>query len=557
MATAACPRPGAPANSLSRWERAASHSLSPWERAGVRASRRGAFTLLELLVAMALTLLLVYALAQFYSYVGDTVRDGRAIVEMGGDIRNAIRQLRDDLNSLTVHPKPPVDDGRGAGFLEIVEGRQNDLDINGNGTAELAPNVLPLFAEGYDLNNDGVMDQGTMLGDMDDILSMTIRTSGGPFVGRRYNATTSAHETIESNLAEVVWFTTFKDLNAPGDPGYGSWQLDEPRFLVRRLLLIRPDIASSALATPALGPNENFFHHNDISVHRDTVAGTWVANSLSDLTRRENRFIHLNLQQVNRNGLRAAETTMMFPNPNTAAYMPNPLWLMVNVGGRPNNQISNNQMAVDQYTLQRTQDPNTGAVADFTGEDLILPNLLAFDIRVYDPTVPLYGDNLDVPGAGNDTPATNDDALASLQPGDPGYATASANNEIAGYGAYVDLWHNRVTGLNLTTYFSTFPSNRSNSYFPDGLNTTVIANYDTWTTFYERDTYDQDTDMVADEGTDGLDNDGQNGVDDPAEHETSPPYLAPLRGIQVRVRMYEPGTRQTRQATVVADFVAE
>ncbi|HUE74435.1 MAG TPA: prepilin-type N-terminal cleavage/methylation domain-containing protein, partial [Pirellulaceae bacterium] len=78
MATAAVCRPGAHSRSLSRWERVS------------RPSRR-AFTLLELLVAMALTLLLVYAMAEFYSYVGDTVRDGRAIVEMGSDIRNAVR----------------------------------------------------------------------------------------------------------------------------------------------------------------------------------------------------------------------------------------------------------------------------------------------------------------------------------------------------------------------------------------------------------------------------------------------------------------------------------
>jgi hypothetical protein len=30
-----------------------------------------------------------------------------------------------------------------------------------------------------------------------------------------------------------------------------------------------------------------------------------------------------------------------------------------------------------------------------------------------------------------------------------------------------------------------------------------------------------------------------------------------LRGIQVRIRLYEVGTRQTQQATVVADFVDE
>jgi hypothetical protein len=50
---------------------------------------------------------------------------------------------------------------------------------------------------------------------------------------------------------------------------------------------------------------------------------------------------------------------------------------------------------------------------------------------------------------------------------------------------------------------------------------------------------------------------GVNGVDDPGERETSPPYPVPLRGIQVRIRVLEPNTRQMRQATVGADFIQE
>ena len=81
-------------------------------------------------------------------------------------------------------------------------------------------------------------------------------------------------------------------------------------------------------------------------------------------------------------------------------------------------------------------------------------------------------------------------------------------------------------------------------------------------TSYERDGTNQDfasegMATIFDEGTDGLDNDGINGVDDPGERETSPPYPVPLRGIQVTIRLYEPGTRQVRQATVGADFIQE
>jgi hypothetical protein len=48
-----------------------------------------------------------------------------------------------------------------------------------------------------------------------------------------------------------------------------------------------------------------------------------------------------------------------------------------------------------------------------------------------------------------------------------------------------------------------------------------------------------------------------NGVDDVSERDTIPPYSYPLRGLQVRIRLYEPSTRQARQATVATDFVTE
>src|SRR3954451_24321067 len=44
---------------------------------------RRAFTLIEMLIAMVLTLILVYAIAEFYAFIGDTVKDGRASIEMG------------------------------------------------------------------------------------------------------------------------------------------------------------------------------------------------------------------------------------------------------------------------------------------------------------------------------------------------------------------------------------------------------------------------------------------------------------------------------------------
>jgi len=69
---------------------------------------------------------------------------------------------------------------------------------------------------------------------------------------------------------------------------------------------------------------------------------------------------------------------------------------------------------------------------------------------------------------------------------------------------------------------------------------------------------DRDTDgggnQLYDEGTDGLDNDGASGVDDVGERETQPPYTAPLQGIQIRIRAFEPSSRQVREVTIVHKF---
>jgi hypothetical protein len=68
------------------------------------------------------------------------------------------------------------------------------------------------------------------------------------------------------------------------------------------------------------------------------------------------------------------------------------------------------------------------------------------------------------------------------------------------------------------------------------------ATYDTWSRHYEFNDDDDDKDCVVDEGTTDLDYTGN--------VETSPPYPVPLRGVEVRIRCYEPISKQVRQITV-------
>ena len=87
-----------------------------------------AFTLLEMLIAMALTLIMVGAIAEFYAYVGETIKDGRAMITMSSQLRGAIQRLKTDLDLITVPMAPPVDDSSGLGYFEIAEGIGKDWD---------------------------------------------------------------------------------------------------------------------------------------------------------------------------------------------------------------------------------------------------------------------------------------------------------------------------------------------------------------------------------------------------------------------------------------------
>src|SRR5262245_45092833 len=92
---------------------------------------RSAFTLVEMLISMVLTLILVYAIAEFYAYVGETIKDGRAMITLSAQLRGAVTRLKGDLDLLTCPVVPWADDGSGQGYFEIAEGIGKDWDPMG------------------------------------------------------------------------------------------------------------------------------------------------------------------------------------------------------------------------------------------------------------------------------------------------------------------------------------------------------------------------------------------------------------------------------------------
>jgi prepilin-type N-terminal cleavage/methylation domain-containing protein len=548
----------------------------------VRRLRRRGFTLIEMLIAMTLTLIMVWAIAEFYARVGEAVRDGRAMIDQRSAMRTATQRLMEELDLATVVPAPPAEDETtplpgnptqrlgvlGPGYLEIYEGLGSDADPEGNGI-DIIPaggNGIPDIADDLSPVN-GIPDfientlSPSLLGDIDDYIGFTMRSAGEPFMAQVVNADASTGimtgtGTGGANLAEVAWWTSFRD-----DPllttTLGSWEPAETRSLHRRLLLIRPEVnvihpgdddyedASGnklpyyfriSTSSPLGADYHSVMQFCDVSVSPVAILSNnyvyYFANSLADLTRRENRFLHV----------------------QGATAFPNRLDLNPNYGGNSSlaRAHATNNFSQFRWVLGGAR----------RGEDVILSNVLAFDVRVFDPNAELRYDN--------ETAAS---ATGTLQPGDPGYKYAvDSTFPIAGQGAYVDLWYNRyvlpVVPANPFSMFRDPPHAKSQLLAagpPPG------ATYCTWAASYERDGLNQDwgpaADNVAnintppfDEGTDGLDSDlpsGFNGVDDKGELETSPPYPTRLRGLEVKIRTYDPGTRQEQQATVGTDFIPE
>ncbi|MFW6171505.1 MAG: PulJ/GspJ family protein [Planctomycetota bacterium] len=495
-------------------------------------------TLVEMLVATALSLLIVLAVTQVFRVVGDNVLSTRAVAEMSSQLRATSNQLRRDLGQLTVPVRPWTDYDSGQGYFEYHEGPASDMrDPTGTVHSETT-----------------LGDSETPLGDYDDILMFTAKSQGTPFTGQIPD---DDNPVIESNAAEIAWFTSFNDRNDNNqvDPGEIT--------LHRRVLLVKPelnithtdgqpilDIAGTS-DTSELGPRE-FYHLYDISVGyrpgvNDAGEPVWIrfANSLQNLSLRENRTAHFHADPDASNY--QAYYLRQFPYPLSRQRL-----------APQGTEVDEDQFASPMET------PTT--LADAYGQDVIQSQLLAFDVQAYDPEVVI--EKAEVAPSSPSVSTTN---YESVLPDDPGYGNDA--NQPVGRGGYVDLFYSRYASG--SSVFSGRPHVRSGLWPPQ----LPVATYDTWTMFYEHDGVPQDErvreillnslseDEVrdrlgpphgsADWGTDGIDNNNDFGVDDVGERETSPPYPVPLRGIRVRMRIMDPDSRQVRQVTVSSDFIPE
>jgi prepilin-type N-terminal cleavage/methylation domain-containing protein len=416
---------------------------------------RNGMTLVEMLVSMAVTLIMIGFVAQLFGMLGTSVSSSRALVETNDQLRSIAYRLRTDLAGITVDPIPPSRPEAAGGYLEILEGDDNDFAGN---YATTTPIMIPN-------------------GDCDDALLFTTTSQGDPFVGRFPGGS------IESPTAEVAWFCV-----ATGTVS------EVPLYsLYRRQLLVTSLVGTGSFSTnnnsiPATLPGA--YDNYDLSLRAE--GGNLYPNSLSDLCKRENRFLNRGIA---------------FP------------YLFGSGNGGTSSLIFNSSS-----TRQ--------------GEDLMMTNVIAFDVRVFDPyaEIKILG-------------------TAAITPGDPGYLSGTSSTPRT-FGAYVDLGSNQsasTTAIGKPTLSGAMQTKSRLTGYQNAV-------YDTWSLHYEFNGVDDDNNRGIDQGSNNEDDDnpgdpGYGIIDDAGERETDPPYAVALRGLEIRLRVYEPSSRQVRQVTVRHTFV--
>jgi len=397
-------------------------------------------TLVEMLVAMTASLLLLGAVTAIFQQMGDAVTASRRLGRLDQQLDTVITKLMLDLHGVTADADADglkVASETQNGYFEIVEGPSPDYeDFSATGARFDRSGVSPGPTNASD---------DRIVGDVDDMLFFTtVTVTPELFVGKFGN------QNDTSETAEVAYFCR----PTPNTSNPQLFSLHRRQLLVRGLTPLPPFSADGTFA-PADWSNpattwSTFLRDFDVAVRRQ---GTLlVLNGLDELQRRQNRFAH----DIPLN-------TNLSPPPTSVPIDPTNAVLAL-AGPRE-------------------------------GEDVLLTNVLAFDVQVLDPDV-----------------VVRRQAAVRLGPGDPGYwqaqetAVRSPQFVDLGYGhslAAAALQHSPFSRLGRSGHPLT------------GVSALQPRTFDTWSTL------------------DGV-----------------PPYAASLPGVSITVRLYDPATRGVRQATL-------
>lgn len=565
---------------------------------------RLAFTLVEMLVAMTVTLLLMAALGRGFNFIGETIRVSRAQVEVTNQLRNVTNRLQTDLAGCTVTLQPCVSGQSPPGYFLYHEGPLTDATSS-------------LFTE-----SEGDIAPHSRYGDFDDYIAFTaVAPADNWFTGivprfvldsnPNSTSTDSTPVVIRSKYAEIVYFAS-PEYDSDGNPvdsdGIG---LPSNVRLHRRVLLIRPDLnfyripsleqqgvhhASGHLFAQAwnaanwLTGMADVHQRCDLSLRRvvdgDGRPTQYVAaNSLADLANPGNRFAHV----------RAPGGVIGGPNEGSMPILAlsSAVSLITAAGSiAPPGMTENQTEPVVTPTWCGFLRPEFVLSGQRMGEDVVATSVLGFDAKIFDHRAPIITDNNGLPVRTSDPQfryslrsftgeplrgdyvdlmypvlaggpmrgwqARNFDVLTSDPSGFPPSASAYFDGPFSGMQRFSG------TDSRLTYAESLYRSGRI-LVAANGAIRLFQPAFDTYTTDFERDGFYQGqisgvgtrwwtggSPPNYDRGADGVNNSGVPArADNFSERETSPPFLHRPESIQISVRLEHRGNRQIHQMSVV------
>ena len=674
------------------------------------------FTLVEMLIAMAVTLLMMIALAKSFGFVGAQVKESRADVELVNQLRDVNNRMSDEMNACTVPLITATSEYEPSGYFIYAEGPIT------NATSSL-------FRASLDDEGNLQLPE-SRYGDFDDYLAFTAVARGNNwFTGKvprfvldqkkveernRINGTSIVYSpanfegdpwdaiVIRSKHAEIIYYASpeYVASSLPGSPQYvdadgdvdlnGDCDDSNNGFpdrirLHRRVLLIRPDlnsangfiprrtlsvrnqngvgttsipmmtadrwptaastssgtviatVNSSAVAADAWIYGMAGVHQQcDLSVRRvvnDLGLPTQLvaANSLEDLSKPQNRFGHV---RVPGNVLGIGGTlpssmpllamgepmTILNATADDGSRIAPPLSPAGGIGGSVTSPVVTPRILSGflrpEYVLGEDFS-HLDANGDVWGrerisEDVLLNNLVAFDVKVFDPNAAFISSANDVDGNGST------DVSYTIKPDDAGYREAltqwltnpGLRDEFT-TGGFVDLaypvlaggslrgWQSRAThalstgtsplfltpqqssvaAQMLVTPYSGLAGLSGNNFTPfqtvfyksgrlltqGGEIRVFQPAFDTSTNHFDRDGFLQaeggansvrgtrwsTVTANADTGADGLDSQVIFGTDDTNEQSVTPCFIANPEAVRVSIRIQNPATNQLRQTTVI------